>query len=106
MDMGQCDDVIAVTRVRGGARIDVRVRDRLFPFEDGSRRDLRNTLLGVPPFPPWSPRLDFFFHCVLAPLVLCVMRVRELVHTRSYDRTGGQKEWDVDDPKFTHDLKR
>ena len=49
MDMGQCDDVIAVTRVRGGARIDVRVRVRLFPFEDGGRRDLRNTLLGVPP---------------------------------------------------------
>ena len=73
MDMGQCDDVIAVTRVRGGARIDVRVRVRLFPFEDGGRRDLRNTLLGVPPplvsssrlfFPlPTGPPL-FFVSCV------------------------------------------
>ena len=52
-----------------------------------------------------SSRL-FFSTAYWPPLVLCVMRVRELVHTRSYDRTGGQKEWDVDDPKFTHDLKR
>ena len=75
MDMGQCDDVIAVTRVRGGARIDVRVRVRLFPFEDGGRRDLRNTLLGVHPFPPWSPRLDFFFPLPTGPplfFVSCV----------------------------------
>ena len=71
MDMGQCDDVIAVTRVRGGARIDVRVRDRLFPFEDGGRRDLRNTLLGVPPLPLVSSSRLFFPLPTGPPCSLC-----------------------------------